>query len=382
MNRRQFGKTVAIGAAGLLIGFVAFRAEAGQPFMEEKLPGTSIGQTESRWIAPYALATRYRVGQTHVSTVRWFDDKGRVMKELTGNLEARNDFIAEYRPEGAAWHAVYHDVNGRWKVDPPRKPGPSGYICAEGDTFVHQFHPVEGEIAADIYRSGKLIGTVGPFVQYKGRDVHLAGDGSLAFMAWKSPKMESLQVVVVGPDAKVSFTADCGPDVDNPRPIDRGKGVIVEIVGAGEHHMRFRYMRAGGEWIPVEGAIDADTTVSTPDGSGLFFRTSFGKDSRFRLMDTANGKLIWEIPCPVRNPEGYTVSVTVFDDVFLFVGEEFAAVDIKTSEVLGRWTPNVPRTDPGRIARLGDRIFLVTPDEFTEFDFTPADIAAKKYGWR
>ncbi len=378
MNRRPFGKTVARGAALLLIGLTTLRVEADQPPAMWKLPGRRIGETESLWIAPFALATRYRIGQTRVSTVRWFDDKGRIVRELTGKLEQHSDYIEEYRGEGASFHSVYHDVNGRWKVDPPRKPGRDGFIAAAGDTFIHGYNPAEGEIAADIYRSGRLIGTVGPFVQYFDLSMpRLSRDGSIAFTTWKSPKKEAPQVVVVGPDAKVSFTAECSPDAVFCMPLDGGKGVIVLASGAGEHRTRYRCMRAGGEWMTLEDGAGRPTPAETPDGIGLLLCTYTG----YRLVDTRTGKRIWEIPSPVRDLDRYVASIELFHDVFLFIAADLAAVDIKTGAVLGRWTPGIKLDKPARVARLGDRIFLVTPDEFTELDFTPADIAAKRNGW-
>jgi len=367
---------VVVSCAAVILGTWLFGpVEAGVPDLEQKLPGTTRGRAESRWIAPYALFTQYGMGETYVATVRWFDDKGHVVKELTGNLMAHPEFVMEFRPDGT----VYHDVNGKWNLFLPKKPDDSGYVTSAGDTFVHEFHPTEGEIAADIYLAGKLIGTVGPFVQYKGRDVRLAEDGSMAFMAWKTPKKDAVQVVVVGPDGKVSFCVDCGQDVDHPHPVGGGKGVIVEVVGPGEHHTRFRHMQSGGNWVPLEVGPNARSLAWTSDGAGVLFCTSIGTKERFKLIDPASGKLLWETPSPVKYYEDYATSAVVLDDKLLFIGHDFAAVDIKTGQVIARWEGNTPRSDRGWIARRGDRLFFVTNEEFVEID--PADIAAKKNGW-
>ena len=123
--------------------------------------------------------------------------------ELAGpNVDAHVGYVYEYGDGGG----VIHAVNGGWKIDLPNKPGPAGYITAtERQHVVHEFHPKDGEIAADVYVEGKLTGTVGPFVQYQGQDVQLGADGSLALLAWKDADKKTPQVIGVGPDAKVRF---------------------------------------------------------------------------------------------------------------------------------------------------------------------------------
>ena len=42
------------------------------------------GDTHARWIAPYTLATQYRVAGKAITMVRWFDENGNVTRQLSG----------------------------------------------------------------------------------------------------------------------------------------------------------------------------------------------------------------------------------------------------------------------------------------------------------
>src|SRR5262249_53765395 len=147
--------------------------------------------------------TTQSVRGSRTTAIRWFTPDGKVGRELAGpNVQVQPGFVSE----GGTIYAV----NGDWKITLPAKPGPAGYITSTEDsrTFVHEFHPKEGEIAADVYVAGKLAGTLGPFVQYQGQDVQLGPDGSVALLAWKTAEQKTLRVVVAGPDGKLRFEAD------------------------------------------------------------------------------------------------------------------------------------------------------------------------------
>ncbi len=165
---KRWGRIGTATVALIVLGWGISSARAGQPFWPRQLPGLTVGEANIRWIAPYVLATTYRVDRTSLTTVRWFDDSGRIVKELDGpNLDPRSECIFEPTTNGT----TVYDVNGKWKLAVPQKPGPAGYITGSGDVFVHEFHPVEGQVAVDVYLQGRLVGTAGPFVQYFPSDV-------------------------------------------------------------------------------------------------------------------------------------------------------------------------------------------------------------------
>jgi hypothetical protein len=181
---------------------------ASPPDFGREMPGLLRGETCVRWIAPYGLATSYRVGPL-LRSVRWLEETGHIVKELAGpGVEPRIDYIYDLSND----RMTCYGVNGNRELVVPQKPGPAGCIAGGGDTFIQEYHPVEGQIAVDVYRAGHLVGSVGPFVQYaKVSDVQLANDGSMALLTWKTLKKETVQAVVIGPDGKVRFQTDCAP---------------------------------------------------------------------------------------------------------------------------------------------------------------------------
>lgn len=347
------------------------------PALRRSLPGTTKGKAESWWISPYVLATKYFVAGKGLTTVSWFDESGHVTRELTGpKVDVETGYIYQW----SAGRGTIHDVKGRWQFVLPKKPGPAGCVTAVGDTFVQQYHPVEGQIAADIYLAGKLTGSVGPFIQYKGRFVRLSNDGSLAFLTWKTEEKEAVEAVVVTPEGNISFQVESGGDADDPHSVCRGKGVLLRVTGREEPPVRFRYFAPGMRWRPLDVGPNAFPIASMAIAHTVLFCTLIGYEERFKLINCATGRTHWEIASPVR-PFRYTVSqAVVIKDTILFVGEDFAAVGVRDGKVVSRWQPNAPRADRGRLVRSGERAFLVTDETFTEVRLD--DIAAQRNGWK
>lgn len=122
---RQRGQLKRLGPfLILLFGFsLTSSLHAGMPFVPRDLPGAEKGRAETRWIAPYVLATSYSVGGKVVQTVRWFDENGIATRELSGTtVDARSDYIYE---RGLANEMIIHDVRGPWKIVLPKKSGPA-----------------------------------------------------------------------------------------------------------------------------------------------------------------------------------------------------------------------------------------------------------------
>lgn len=329
------------------------------------LPGSTIGKLKSRWLAPYVCATTERVGEASETRVRWFNPDGGVARTFAGpNLTVHHEFISDHSSGKNTIHGVHSD----WSFGLPDKPGEPGYITAStnGRTFLRQFYPEEHQIAVDVYLSGELAGTLGPFVQYRGRDVRPAADGSLALLAWKTESRNHAQVVVAGPDGKIQFQVACDQPVDSPEAAPSGKGVLVRLDGREEPPVRFRFLDAAGTRNAIPVGPNAHLVAWVPETATALFATSIGDAHRYKLIDCRTGDARWEIREPVRPHSSTYPSVAVDGDHILFGGIEFAAVDIKTGEITAHWHPDRSRADAPRFVRWDDRLFVVGNDQFTE----------------
>ncbi len=378
---KRWGRVGIATVALIALGLGLRSAEAGQPFVPRQLPGATIGQANTRWIAPYVLATSYQVKGTMMRSVRWFDEKGGITNELAGpGVEPRTDYIYQWTSSGI----TNYSVNGGWELVVPNKPGPSGYVAGTGDTFVHEFHPREGEIAVDVYLAGRLVGSVGPYAQYMGNDVQLAEDGDMVLLTWTTSEKLGLQTLVIGPDGKIRFQSTCeqAAQLSHPisRPVGGGHGVLMRVDSPSEPPVRFTCKVVGGNWITRAIGTNAWPMECTLPGDLVLFDLSIGEDESFQLFDCATGKAAWEISSPVQHWSGSISGAVTLDDMLLFVGRDFAAVSLKTGKLIAKWEPNVPRRDRGWFARRGDRLFFVTEDRFAEL--VPADIKAKRNGWQ
>ncbi|HVS36810.1 MAG TPA: hypothetical protein VMS17_14715 [Gemmataceae bacterium] len=360
------------------------------------MPGEVQGRVQSRWLAPYVSVTTRSVGATAATSVQWLTPEGKLDHEAAGpNIDAHAGYIYEYGDGGG----VIHGLNGDWTIVLPRKPGPAGYITAteDGRAFVHEFHPKEDEIAADVYVAGKQLGAVGPFLQYKGQDVQLGSDGSLALLAWKDADKKKPQVIAVGPDGKVRFRADCDGPIISPMPAPDGSGVLVHVNASGDARNLFLFYTKDGKASSLVVGPNAGLLAWLPGTTTALMHTSIGYDYRFHLIDWSSGKRLWEIPDPeaARVP-GELPSVDVGSDWLLIGGLESVkqqdqaaavrsihALDPKTGQVVAHWLPEPPNLASragGRFLRHGKILFLVTDEEFSEVNAD--DIAARKNGWR
>jgi hypothetical protein len=349
----------------------------------------------TRWLAPYVSVTTRSIGSGSTTTVQWFTPEGKLARDVAGsNVTAHPGYVYDYG-EGKG---TIHGVNGDWKIRLPRKPGPAGYITAteDGRTFVHEFHPEEGQVAADVYRDGKLACTLGPFPQYQAQDVHLGADGSLALLAWRE-KEKTAQVVVAGPDARVQFRADCEGPVLSPIPAPEGAGVLVQANAGGQARNTFTYYDRTGKLSSLNVGPNAGFLAWLPGTARALMHTSVGYDYRFHLIDWATGKRVWDVPDP--NPArvpGSLPPVAVLKDCVLIGGLKYVpwdvhevsvrgidALDPKTGQVVARWSPeplHQQGRDEGRFLNLDGKLFLVTDEEFGVIN--PDDITAKKNGWK
>ncbi len=384
----------AIAAVGLQLATSAI-ADPPPP-LPRTVPGVEKGRIETRWLAPYVATTTEQVGSSRTTSVRWFDEDGEVVREVSGaGVHSNVGFVYE----NANGLTTIHAVNGDWKLPLPKKPGRPGHIKATADsrTFVHQFHPREGQTAVDVYLSGKLASTIGPFDQYEGGGVQLGEDGSLAFLAWKSEENKIAQVVVVGPDAKVRFQADCGELVCCPIVGPDGTGVLVRS-NADENTLNtFTFYNKSGTVRSLDIRPNPGFIAWLPGSSKTLFQTSIGYDNRYQLIDWETGNTLWDIPEPARGHRLLTTAALAVEDGFLLLGglefmklgdregpvRSIYAVDLQNGEVVSHWLPSPLyhfSLDGGSFIRLGEKLFLVSNTEVAEIELE--DIAAKSNGWQ
>ena len=375
----------------------AMTALADPPPGPRDMPGDVKGEVKARWVAPYVSVTTRSVGAGRLTAVQWLASDGRTRREAAGSSLTVQPGFVYATGEGDA--GTIHAVNADWTIALPKKDGPAGYVTATEDsrTFVHQFHPTDGEIAADVYVGGKLAGTIGPFLQYEGQGVHLGADGSLALLAWKSGAKDAAQVVVAGPDGWERFRADCDGPVMNPVPAPGGSAVLVQPNTGGDARNTFTLYDATGRMASLGVGANAAFMTWLPGTTTAVMQTSIGYDYRWHLIDWQTGKRLWDVPNP--NPAPVTwasVSVVPADDYLLIGGLEYLAsggdkdpvrslyaLDVKTGQTVARWLPSPPSgraSDAGRFLWLDGRLFLVTDEAFSEINLK--DIAARRNGWR
>jgi hypothetical protein len=354
------------------------------------LPGKVAGEHRSYWLAPYVFVTEMHVGQSDTETVQWLGENGQVLREITQPQDfIEPGFVLERRPGGTTVHAV----NGTWSIDLKEKPGPSGYITSTADsiTFIDESHPKEHQIAADVYRDGKLLGTVGPYLDYLGRDVEVGTAGSLALLIWKDQKQSVPQVIGIGTDGREKFHPDCDGPVDSPDPNPDGTGVLVQYNG-GTRGDVFAYYDKSGKVSQLDLGHDARLVEWVPGSEKALMETRGDGVLHLHLIDWRHGRQIWQAPDP--NParpewEGHPIAI---DEKYVLIGgleylrwenqaetiRRIDALDTKTGKTVATWHP-VRATDPGRFLRLGQRLYLVTDLEFSQVDVDA--IAAGSKGW-
>jgi hypothetical protein len=358
------------------------------------MPGGPVNRLGTRWVAPYVFVTHVRIDQRSLTSVRWFGPDGKLKRELSGpSVEAQPGFAYDY----GKGQTVIHAVNGDWQFVLPKKPGSAPYITSTEDShvFVHQFHPKDGQIAVDLYAAGKWAGTVGPFVQYLGRGVQVADDGSIALVVWKDEAKKVAQVVAAGTDGKIRVKVDCDGLVDAPKAAPDGAGVLVQP-NTLEERNTWSYYTAKGKVSTLSLGPNAHLVCWLPGTTKALCSTAIGSTYRFHLIDWATGTRLWATDDPNGARTGTSApQVIPLGSLLLFAGLEemdlggrrervrsLQAVEVRTSQVVARWHPRPLRRfeDGGRFVRLGERLYLVADDEFTEIRL--GDIGKQKNGWR
>ncbi len=379
---------------GMVLLPINSRTAGVPPPPAQRLPGPTLGQLESYWLAPYVRVTTDRLGERSTTSVRWFDATGRVVREVSGpGVDARQGYVDEV----AGGVTTIHAVNGNWKFVLPRKADSFTSATPDSRTVIRTFQTMDGKTAVDVYVLGKLVGTIGPFAQYEEHRVQLGADGSFAFLA-RQEKRRIPQIVAVGPDGRIRFQVDCEGAFGSPIAAPGGNGVLVES-GAGKPGQdTFAFYTKAGKVSSLQVGPNPIFVGWIPGSSKCLFWTHGFRDMQYHLIDWDAGKKLWSLPNPsVRRAIRETEQeIAVGKDYVLFGGLELMKVGdwevpvpsiyaVKTprGEVVARWLPSpLPAfpVDCGRFMKLAGKLSLVYEKEFTEINL--GDIAANRNGWR
>lgn len=352
---------------GLLQQVAAFGSAPPMPSLD--LLGTNEVKIENYWLAPYVRVSEGFSG----TTVTWFDDNGRIKrKAVVSGVEP--GFV-----DAAGKKEMILGVNEDWTITLPSEPPNtdphydlSGYITSTPDSrvFIHEYHPKGGLVSLDIYIHGKLVNTVGPFVQHLADEVALNDDGSASLVVWKNESKTNTQAVMLDTNGNIATSENTSQHSEPMPEIGPNAFRIGEIPGSHK----------------------------------TLFRTSIGfETNRYHLID--QGKQLWDIPCPGDGatlavgltPKFVVLAVTELykpgpwrgsEWVFRNNGKEwirmFYAIDVDDGRIVARWRADYPclfnDADRDRFLMLDNKLYFITADEFTEFNFD--DIVAKRNGWK
>jgi hypothetical protein len=362
------------------------------------LPGVSKGKIETYWLAPYVQASE-RFGGT---TITWFAESGHV-KEQAAVDSIEPGFVTLIGRRN-----VLRGVNEDWNITLPHIAGTAGYITSTPDSrvFINAYHSKPGRIALDIYVHGKLANTIGPFLQYLGRDVELNDDGSATLIVWKDESHMMAQVMATDPNGVIRFRVDCGQEVNAPIVAPDGAGVLLNPNTGGSDQNTFMWYTREGKLCSMEISPNPYCVGWIPKSCKSLFSTGMGDETkRYRLIDWETGKGLWDIPCPGNGKAlavGFTPQLIIFAVAELYQpgpwrgaewplrngGKEwirtFYAVSLQDGSLVARWQPQYPQRvceeDRDSFLRLGNKLFYVTAGEFVELNLE--DILSKKNGWR
>ncbi len=281
-----------------------------------------------------------------------------------------------------------YGVNEDWQFILSKKGRSNGYITATADsrTFVHQYDPQPGQLVLDIYKSGQLAATVGPFTNYKGWDFNLREDGSISLLCWQSPEKEAVQLVVIGPDGTERFRADCDDPYEMPVPAPEGRGALLHCQ---DNVFKFYHGAVISEAVAI--GPNAECFGWLPGTTKALFETSLGDGYRFKLIDWPAGEVLWDIPEPNPKRHHSAPAIAWAEDYLLLSNLEIMAMgdaegpvrtiyalDVNTSEVVAQWLPKPLchfYLDAGHFLKLGDKLFYIADEAFCEIN--PEDIATR-----
>lgn len=391
------------------------------------LPGASKGTIDVSWIAPYVQASK-AFGKT---TITWFAKDGHVERQTSvSDVNPASGFVEIFGHPN-----VVEGINEDWRIVPRKvvlQPGSPDECYAESTPdsriFVYQYNSKPGMVGLDIYIHGKHVNTLGPFFPcYPSPEVVLNDDGSAALLVTKTnvpfnlnapgkdgntlrneiPAIHRLpvQIVVLNTNGEVRFRTDCENPVWSPIVAPNGAGVLLRS-NTGTDQNTFMWFTEKGELHSMDISPNPQYIGWIPQTCQSLFLTQLGfETTHVELIDWSAGKRLWDIPFPGGGEIlaiGLTPKLIIFSVAEPYPGgvwhkvnqsllqsgaewvKTFYAVDVQDGKLVANWRGQFPHRyfDASRdyFLRLGNKLFYVTADEFTELNLT--DIMAKTNGWQ
>jgi hypothetical protein len=360
-----------------------------KPF--QQAPGALKADIRSKWIAPYVLHTTRRIGESTTESVTWHSPQGKTLRELQSSADVRLSVNGAYVSETreSQLEKVYGTFEN-WEITLPGKPARADVVrnsaTEDSHVFIRETGILGGEINADIYVSGQLAGSVGPYIQHALGGIHIGDDGSSALLAWTNEQRKALQVIVAGPDGKERFRSPVEKYSLIASVLPDGSGVLLEP-DDGSHGQRFSLYTAAGKARTL--TSDDYSYISTwlPHSQTALMVLNVNYEDRFRLVDWETGKVLWDVRDPNRDPAPGTFGSSIaLAPEYILISRAQAhskrsiyALNIKTGEQMAHWTGNPLAAEGGALTRAGDHIYFIGNDDFSEV--RTEDIASFRSGW-
>ncbi|HKW29547.1 MAG TPA: hypothetical protein VJT54_09435 [Verrucomicrobiae bacterium] len=391
------------------------------------LPDASKGTIDVNWIAPYVQASK-AFGK---ATITWFTKDGHVERQVS---------VSDVNPTSGFMEIIGHPnvmvgINEDWRITPRKVVLPPGTLdeCYAESTpdsrvLVYQYNLKPRMVGMDIYIHGKRVNTVGPFsLLYPSPEVVLNDDGSAALLIAKAnvqfnpnapgkddntlrDELSAIhrlgaQIVALNTNGEVRFRTDCESAVWSPIVAPNGAGVLLRP-NTGTNQNTFIWFTEKGELHSMDISPNPQCIGWIPQTCQSLFLTQIGfETTHVELIDWSAGKRLWDIPLPGGGEIlaiGLTPKLIIFsvaelypsgiwhkeNESLLQSGKEwvrtFYAVDVQDGKLVARWRGQFPHSYYGKIPdhflTLGDKLYYVTADEFTELN--QKDIIAGANGWK
>jgi hypothetical protein len=267
-----------------------------------------------------------------------------------------------------------------------------------------EFNPKPGWIGLHVQVNGKLVNTIGPYLPcYPSHDPALNDDGSAALLVWSDESKTNTKIIAFNTNGDVRFQTDCGAIAWSPIVARDGAGVLVRR-NDGISPNTFMWFTEKGKVHSLKINWNPEFIGWVPNTHKSLFSTSVGFEYQYQLVDWDTGKQRWNIDSPGERALGITVTPALIilcvdepypmgvwhkvNESLLQSGKEwvrtFYAVSVEDGKTVARWRGQFPHrwfdSDHDHFSCIGDKLFYVTADEFTEINI--GDIMAKTNGWQ
>ena len=373
-------------------------------------PGSVLGTTEAKWILPYVRLRKEGVFDPETAdrngcccggrmSVEWFSRDGEPMFEI-GDVGTGLGFLRKLEPaeESATDDAASTDRGERiigldpyWELDLPKKGVRSRYITATPTThvFLHLYHPTDTDVAVDVYRTGTLAETVGPFPDPGRTGVRLADSGAFAVTLGSYEQGALIEIVLVDPSGRQS----------RPFSIDsHGSQLVTDPTGRGivyQANDRHKYWAEPGE-APVRLDVWGNNSrVLGWSGNRALFHEWSEDGMRFSLVDLRSGESMWKRPA-IDWAQRHGGAVLDRAWIYLYEwepddergrggGHDISVLDLESGDLLHVWRSSrgarriSPPLSPARLLAIRGEIYFLTEAEFARID--RSDVESHVGGW-